>query len=208
MQNCPDVTVEVVIKSNEDWPEYIDSVSIKIQRRFEFLTTIVYLICGFFRQVCRAYGFYQRSCPFVYTIEGELIGDGPEFEEHVRNAYNRAHVQISEVQQADRARGNLRDIEEKMRFRKHGETLGQNITSYLQSIKKKKLISHIGDSFFRPTEENGSLFQLRRTNLQRDDGGRTLNIEDEIEVEAAAIQAAREEEEKKDMTFEQFMASF
>ena len=48
MQNCPDVTVEVVIKSNEDWPEYIDSVSIKIQRGFEFLTTIVYLICGFF----------------------------------------------------------------------------------------------------------------------------------------------------------------
>ena len=95
-----------------------------------------------------------------------------------------------------------------MRFRKHGETLGQNINSYLQSIKKKKLISHIGDSFFRPTEENGSIFQLRRTNLQRDDGGRTLNIEDEIEVEAAAIRVAREEEEKKDMTFEQFMASF
>ena len=95
-----------------------------------------------------------------------------------------------------------------MRFRKHGETLGQNIESHLQAVKKKKLISHIGDSFFRPAEENGSLFQLRRTNLQRDDGGRTLNIEDEIEVEAAAIRVAREEEEKKDMTFEQFMASF
>ena len=26
-QNCPDVTVKVVIKSNDDWSEYIDSVS-------------------------------------------------------------------------------------------------------------------------------------------------------------------------------------
>ena len=26
-QNCPDVSVQVVIKSNEDWGEYIDSVS-------------------------------------------------------------------------------------------------------------------------------------------------------------------------------------
>ena len=45
-QNCPDVTVQVVIKSNEDWGEYIDSVSSKIYR-FEFSKTIVYLICGF-----------------------------------------------------------------------------------------------------------------------------------------------------------------
>ena len=45
-QNCPDVTVQVVIKSNEDWGEYIDSVSSKIHR-FEFLKTIVELICGF-----------------------------------------------------------------------------------------------------------------------------------------------------------------
>lgn len=27
-ENCPDVTVKVVIKSNEDWGEYIDSVSV------------------------------------------------------------------------------------------------------------------------------------------------------------------------------------
>jgi len=68
-ENCPDVSVQVVIKSNEDWADYIDSV-------------------------CRSYGFYQRSCPFVYTIEGELIGDGAEFIEHVRNRYCRASIQI------------------------------------------------------------------------------------------------------------------
>lgn len=26
-ENCPDVSVKVVVKSNEDWPDYIDSVS-------------------------------------------------------------------------------------------------------------------------------------------------------------------------------------
>lgn len=26
-ENCPDVSVQVVIKSNEDWGEYIDAVS-------------------------------------------------------------------------------------------------------------------------------------------------------------------------------------
>ena len=95
-----------------------------------------------------------------------------------------------------------------MRFRKHGETLGQKITSHLHKVKSKNIISHIGDSFFRPAEEHGSLYMLRRTNLQRDDGGRTLNIVDEIEVEAAQLRAEREEEEAKDMTFAQFMASF
>lgn len=29
-QNCPDVSVQVVVKSQEDWPDYIDSVSLQI----------------------------------------------------------------------------------------------------------------------------------------------------------------------------------
>ena len=27
-ENCPDVTVQIVVKSNEDWADYIDSVSV------------------------------------------------------------------------------------------------------------------------------------------------------------------------------------
>jgi len=70
-ENCPDVSVQVVIKSNEDWGEYIDAV-------------------------CRSYGFYRRlQGPFVYTLEGKLIGDGAEFIEHIRARYCRASVQIS-----------------------------------------------------------------------------------------------------------------
>ena len=48
---------------------------------------------------------------------------------------------------------------------------------------------------------------LRRTNLQRDNG-RTLNIEDEIEIEENEAKATREVEEAKDMTFDDFMAQF
>lgn len=69
-----------------------------------------------------------------------------------------------------------------MRKRKHGMTLGEKITAHLEKVKKKNVISIIGDSFFEKVEEQGCLFQLRRTNLQRDDG-RTLNIVDEIEQE-------------------------
>ena len=52
----------------------------------------------------------------------------------------------------------------------------------MEKVKTKNVISHINDIFFESVEEQGCQFQLRRTNLQRDDG-RTLNIVDEIEVE-------------------------
>jgi len=48
---------------------------------------------------------------------------------------------------------------------------------------------------------------LRRTNLQRDNG-RTLNIVDEIEVQASQERALREAEEAKDMTFDSFKDQF
>ena len=66
-------------------------------------------------------------------------------------------------------------------------TLGEKITHHLESIVKKEVISQIGDSFFERVEEQGTIFMLRRTNLQRDDG-RTLNIVDEIEIEERETQ--------------------
>lgn len=71
-----------------------------------------------------------------------------------------------------------------MRARKHGLTLKQKIEHNFEKIKKRDLISHIGESFYAPVEEKGLVWQLRRTNLQRDNG-RTLNIVDEIEVQDA-----------------------
>ena len=50
-------------------------------------------------------------------------------------------------------------------MRKHGPTLGMKITTHLEKVKTRNVISHIGDSFFSPYEEQGTVFQLRRTNL-------------------------------------------
>ena len=52
-----------------------------------------------------------------------------------------------------------------MRKRKHGMTLGEKITAHLEKIKTRKVLSQIGDSFFAQVEEQGNIFQLRRTNL-------------------------------------------
>ena len=87
--------------------------------------------------------------------------------------------------QDNRQKDNLRQIEELMRRRKQGMTLGEKIESHLEKVKTRNVISLLGDCFFEPVEEHGVCYQLRRTNLQRDDG-RTLNIIDEIEVEDAA----------------------
>ena len=94
-----------------------------------------------------------------------------------------------------------------MRRRKHGLTLAEKIDEKLDKMKKKDMISHICDSFFEEVEEEGKYYMLRRTNLQRDDG-RTLNIVDEIEVEAAREAQAQEEEEKKDMVFEDYKEQY
>ena len=100
-KNAPDVSVQVVVKSNEDWGEYIDAVSVHTHLSLAFLVLnisyhnvqIYPLYCIVF-QVCRSYGFYDRSCPFIYTLEGEHIGDGADFIEHVRNRYCRASIQM------------------------------------------------------------------------------------------------------------------
>lgn len=94
-----------------------------------------------------------------------------------------------------------------MRERKQGLTLAQKITQHLNKIKKKNVISHLGESFFQPVEEQGLAFMLRRTNLQRENG-RTMNIVDEIQVQQAKARAEQAAEEAKDMTFDNFKSSF
>ena len=41
-QNCPDVTVKVVIKSNEDWGEYIDAVSKTFQNQINLYFNLLF----------------------------------------------------------------------------------------------------------------------------------------------------------------------
>lgn len=90
-----------------------------------------------------------------------------------------------------------------MRRRKEGMTLGEKITHHLERVVKRDVISQITDSFFEQVEENGSIYFMRRTNLQREDG-RTLNIVDEIEIDERENRERQEEEEKKDMTYDSF----
>ena len=98
-------------------------------------------------------------------------------------------------------------IEEEMRKRKQGLTLNEKIEKELEKVKKKAVVSHMGDSFYKQVEECGNIFYLRRTNLLRDNG-RTLNIVDEIEVQDAEDLKRREEEEKRDITFDEFKTKF
>ena len=65
----------------------------------------------------------------------------------------------------------------------------------------------MGDTFFKKVEENGNIFYLRRTNLLRDNG-RSLNIVDEIEEQEIKDQQDREEEEKRDINFDEFKSKF
>ena len=84
----------------------------------------------------------------MFTLEGEPIGDGADFVEHVRQRYCRAAVTMTKESQDTRARDNLEKIEELMRRRKHGLTLAEKIDKHLEKIKKKDMIVHITDSFF------------------------------------------------------------
>lgn len=125
----------------------------------------------------------------------------------MRTNYDRANIQILKEQQESRSKENIKMIEDLMRKRKQGLTLGEKISRHLERIVKKNIVSHIGDSFYERIEEQSTEFYLRRTNLQREDG-RTLNVVDEIEVEQANLRRQQEEEEAKDITFEEFKEQF
>jgi hypothetical protein len=71
-KNTADVSVKYVIKDNSDWPEFVESV-------------------------CTSHGFQKKYCPMVYTLEGDLIGDGRTFIEHIKEKYNKT-IQVERNQ--------------------------------------------------------------------------------------------------------------
>jgi len=156
--------------------------------------------------VCRSYGFYERSCPLIYTLEGNLIGDGAQFVEHVRDRYNKV-LSMTKENQKRRTHENITMINEQMRKKKEGATLEEKIFKHLETIKKKNAIQLVNDAFYAEEKQGGNIFFVRRTNLQRD-GGRTHDVVDEIEIE---LKRQREEEEKertRDMKFSEFKSQF
>lgn len=63
--------------------------------------------------------------------------------------------------------------------KKEGLTLGEKIEEELNEVKKKNLVSHIDDAFYKEEHERGCQFFVRRTDLMKEK--RTLHIIDEIE---------------------------
>ena len=62
--NCPDVSVKMCIKDPTEWTEFISDLT-------------------------RVYGFENVYSPIVYKIEGTLIGGAKEFQNHVKDCYDR-----------------------------------------------------------------------------------------------------------------------
>jgi len=180
-KNCPDVSVKIVIKHTSEWTEFIDST-------------------------CRSFGFYERPCPIVFTLEGTLIGDGANFVEHVRDRYGKVMSMTKEAQKR-RTNDNVNKINDEMRKRDKGLTLSEKIEKLIDKVKKKEVLSHMDDAFFTEQMEGGVVFYVRKTNLQRD-GGRTLDIEDEVEV-ADKIKADKDAiEAARDMDYDEFKEKY
>jgi len=180
-QNCPDVSVKTVIKHSTEWNEFVDST-------------------------CRSFGFYDRPCPLVFTLEGNFIGDGANFVEHVRERYGKTMTMTKETQKR-RTNENVDNINDDVRKRDKGLTLSEKIEKLIDKVKKKDVISHIGDCFYEETVEGGTVFYLRRTNLLREIG-RTLEVEDEIEVSNKLKAEAEAIENARDIGFGEFKEKF
>ena len=73
----------------------------------------------------------------------------------------------------------MKDINEDMRKKKEGLTLGEKIEKHLERVKRRQLVSLIDDTFFEEKVERGCQLLVRKGNFMREK--RTLNIIDEIE---------------------------
>ena len=108
-----DVTVKYVVKDASEWAEFVDSV-------------------------CRSYGFAKKSCPLIYTVDGDLIGDHKQFVDHVRETFGKYFTVFKETQRG-RVKLNIEETELRMRKQKAGETLVEKIDNHLEKLKKKQV---------------------------------------------------------------------
>lgn len=131
-QNCPDVTVKTVIKDSIEWAEFADAT-------------------------CRSYGFENKFCPIIYTIEGKLIGDGKAFQDHIIQRFNKAvPFNKDAVKVRNRQTQELND--ELMRKKRDGDTISIKIENVLEKLKKKKVTNLITDAFYELKFEGGVPF--------------------------------------------------
>lgn len=124
--------MQIVIKDSSEWKEFLNSV-------------------------CRSYGFEKKSCPIIYTLEGTLIGSGADFVEHVRERYDK-QVPVSKEQQKARTKLNVLENEQRMRRKKEGDTLGEQILKNMKKAMKEDTALVINDAFYKEQLEAGLPF--------------------------------------------------
>ena len=111
--NIPDVNLKTVVKDESEWDTFVDSI-------------------------CRSYGFTQDPNPIVYTIEGNFIGDGADFLEHVRTRYQKS-LQLTGDQTRKRVKLNVEGNEQRMLEASNVETLQQKIDKFLNENQSSNL---------------------------------------------------------------------
>ena len=90
-----------------------------------------------------------------------------------------------------------------MRKKKDGLTLGEKIELALEALKTKSCVSLIDDSVLVPEISCGNEYFTRRSNFLRD-GGRQLDIVDEVLVAQRLQAELNKAEAERDRTFEEF----
>lgn len=113
--------MKTIIKDSSEWAEFSDSV-------------------------CRSYGFENKFCPIVYTLEGMLIGDGKDFMEEVQAKYKLNYNNPGRDIVKQRAKAATDDNDALMRKKKDGDSVAERIENALEKLKKKKVTTLIDDA--------------------------------------------------------------
>lgn len=187
MANAPDVSVTCIIKDKSEWEDFVDAV-------------------------VRSYGFDYKSDPLIYTLQGDLIGDGERFIDHLRQKYN-VHLTLTKETLKNLTRKNIYDNEEKMRLRT-GRTFGEQIEEIIGKKPKRNVANLITDSFYTQEWDTGCPFYVRRTDLLREEAikkfsaRRIMNVPDYDLEEKQEKAKIAEEEAAKDQTWDDFLKQY
>lgn len=126
--------------------------------------------------------------------------------EHVRERYAKV-LGMTKEQQKKRTAENMNEINEIMRKKKDGHTLGEKIEKYLEKIKSKDAVSLVDDTFFTQCTEGGLNWYVRRADFLNYKA-RAKNVDDEEEKERIEQQRHEEREAARDQTFSEFIDRF
>ena len=95
-----------------------------------------------------------------------------------------------------------------MRKKKDGLTLSEKIEKAIEKVKKKENVVHMNDTFYKEVIDQGVVFHLRKTNLQREEDGRLKNVVDKVELAEKEKTEADEKEAARDMEYAEFMEKY